>query len=107
MLHLFSPVKTLLRDRSGLSAIEYGILASLVALAAVQAIGGLGTEVSNSMDQTSGQLANQQPVIPQSNQNRQGSQSTVNPLEPAFSDPLPPQNGGADEPAPAMMAPEI
>lgn len=102
----------LLRDERGLSAIEYGILAGLVALAAVQALGGLGSEVSSKMDGTSNTLATQNANMAGLNRNNNSSNSTPsNPYEPAYSEvapaqqELPPIDGGAHEPAPAMAAP--
>jgi pilus assembly protein Flp/PilA len=40
MTHLFE----LLRDRSGVSAIEYAMIASLIAVAAIAGMGALGTK---------------------------------------------------------------
>lgn len=54
--------KRLLRDERGLSAIEYGILASLIALAAVQALSDLGEESADTLDTSASQLAAQRAV---------------------------------------------
>ena len=41
-------VQKFLRDRSGATAIEYGLIAALIAVAAVGAMSALGTGVGNS-----------------------------------------------------------
>lgn len=40
-------VKTLLTDQSGATAIEYGLIAALVSIAAITAMGALGNSISN------------------------------------------------------------
>lgn len=44
---MFTTIKNLLRDESGVTAIEYGLIAALVAVAAVGAIGTLGGTLDN------------------------------------------------------------
>ncbi len=102
--------RRLLRDESGLSAIEYGILASLIALAALQALSGLGQENADTYDTTSGQLAAQREA-----QTARANGGAGNPEEPPVAgnelDPQVDTNVGdptsPDEPpVAAMKAPE-
>ena len=39
--------KQILADQSGATAIEYGLIAALIAVAAIAAMGGLGNQLSN------------------------------------------------------------
>lgn len=39
--------KTMLRDESGATAIEYGLIAALIAVAAIGALGFVGDELTN------------------------------------------------------------
>jgi pilus assembly protein Flp/PilA len=43
---MFQTLKSLLRDNSGATAIEYGLIAALVAVAAVAAMTTVGTNLS-------------------------------------------------------------
>jgi pilus assembly protein Flp/PilA len=43
-------------DESGATAIEYGLIAALVAVVLVTALGILGTKISGTFDKVSGQL---------------------------------------------------
>jgi len=45
--------KKLLRNTAGATAIEYGLIAALVAVAAIAAMQGVGTSVSGSFNDTS------------------------------------------------------
>jgi pilus assembly protein Flp/PilA len=54
---MFETIKSFLTDESGATAIEYGLIAALVSVAAIAALQALGnsldnlfTEVSNSLD---------------------------------------------------------
>jgi pilus assembly protein Flp/PilA len=49
--------KNLLRDEAGATAIEYGLIAALIAVAAITAMQGLGTQLSNTFSTVSGQLS--------------------------------------------------
>lgn len=55
-------INRVLRDRAGATAIEYGLIAALIAVAAITAMQGLGDELSNTFDTTAGELqdANEQ-----------------------------------------------
>jgi pilus assembly protein Flp/PilA len=46
----------LLRDEQGATAIEYGLIAALIAVAAITAMQGLGTELTNTFTTVSSEL---------------------------------------------------
>jgi pilus assembly protein Flp/PilA len=46
----------LLRDRSGVTAIEYGLIAALIAVAAVVVMGTVGTNLSTTFNTVAGDL---------------------------------------------------
>lgn len=50
-------IKKLLRNDEGATAIEYGLIAALIAVAAIAAMQGLGSAVSGSFNDTSSTLA--------------------------------------------------
>lgn len=43
-------VHELLRDRTGATAIEYGLIAALIAVASIAALSGTGSEIANTMN---------------------------------------------------------
>ncbi len=45
--------KKLIRDEAGATAIEYGLIAALIAIAAMAVMGGLGGELKSSFAKTS------------------------------------------------------
>ena len=45
-------------DESGATAIEYGLIAALIAVAIITAVGGLGTALSAKFTKISGSLTN-------------------------------------------------
>ena len=47
----------LIRDEAGATAIEYGLIAALIAVAAITAMQGLGTELTNTFDTTATKMA--------------------------------------------------
>ena len=51
-------IKKLIRDNAGATAIEYGLIAALIAVAAVTAMQGLGTQLSTTFNTTSTKMAN-------------------------------------------------
>jgi pilus assembly protein Flp/PilA len=53
---MFKPFETLIKDESGATAIEYGLIAALIAVAAVGAMTTLGTNLSNLFNNVAGQL---------------------------------------------------
>ena len=48
---------TIFRDQAGATAIEYGLIAALIAIAALAAMQGLGNELKNTFNTTSSALA--------------------------------------------------
>ena len=48
---------TFFRDEAGATAIEYGLIAALIAIAALAAMQGLGNELKNTFNTTSSALA--------------------------------------------------
>lgn len=49
-------VVALLRDQSGVTAIEYGLIAALIAVAAVTVMGTVGTNLSSTFNTVAGDL---------------------------------------------------
>ena len=47
----------LLRDESGATAIEYGLIAALVAVAVMSTVSGLGKQLNTTFSKTSSQLS--------------------------------------------------
>ena len=50
-------IKTLFRDETGATAIEYGLIAALIAVAAIAAMQGLGGQLSATFNTTSSSMA--------------------------------------------------
>jgi pilus assembly protein Flp/PilA len=48
--------QNLLRDEAGATAIEYGLIAALIAVAAIVAMGNLGNSLSNTFSKVSTEL---------------------------------------------------
>jgi pilus assembly protein Flp/PilA len=46
-------IRKLIRDKKGATAIEYGLIAALIAVAAITAMQGLGTQLSNTFGNVS------------------------------------------------------
>lgn len=51
-------IKKLLRKEDGATAIEYGLIAALIAVAAISALQGLGTQLQGTFEDTSSAIAN-------------------------------------------------
>jgi pilus assembly protein Flp/PilA len=49
--------KKLIRDEAGATAIEYGLIAALIAIAAIAAMQGLGSQLRTTFNNTSSVLA--------------------------------------------------
>ena len=49
-------INKLLRDEAGATAIEYGLIAALIAVAAITAMQGLGTQLSGTFNTVSTKL---------------------------------------------------
>lgn len=51
------------RDEEGATAIEYGLIAALVAIALVTALGGLGTSLDNMFDGVADEVQDNAPAV--------------------------------------------
>jgi len=49
--------KNMLRDEAGATAIEYGLIAALIAVAAITAMSGLGDQLSNTFTEVTTEMA--------------------------------------------------
>ena len=49
-------INKLFRDEAGATAIEYGLIAALIAVAAITAMQGLGNELSSTFNTTSSKM---------------------------------------------------
>jgi pilus assembly protein Flp/PilA len=56
MLELLVKTQSLLRDRKGATAIEYGLIAAGIAIAIVGVLATVGTDLSGLFDKVSGNL---------------------------------------------------
>jgi pilus assembly protein Flp/PilA len=50
-------LRKVLRDQAGATAIEYGLIAALIAVAAISAMQGLGSQLSTTFNTTSSSMA--------------------------------------------------
>ena len=57
---MFSTMKAFLRDESGATAIEYGLIAALVSIAAIVAMGAMGNELGEMFNTVASELDNAQ-----------------------------------------------
>lgn len=48
---------SMMKDESGATAIEYGLIAALVAVAIIAALGSLGTQLGSTFNKVSGNLS--------------------------------------------------
>lgn len=55
-------INKLLRDEQGATAIEYGLIAALIAVAAITAMSGLGTQLSDTFKEVSSTMKNGAPA---------------------------------------------
>jgi pilus assembly protein Flp/PilA len=53
---MFSTLSRLLRNEDGATAIEYGLIAALIAVAAVTVMGTVGTNLSSTFNTVAGKL---------------------------------------------------
>jgi pilus assembly protein Flp/PilA len=51
-------IRKLIKDKKGATAIEYGLIAALIAVAAITAMQGLGTQLGNTFNEVSTKMAN-------------------------------------------------
>lgn len=57
-------INKLVRDEAGATAIEYGLIAALIAVAAITAMQGLGTQLSTTFSTVSTELSSSNTVTP-------------------------------------------
>ena len=50
-------IRNLIRDKKGATAIEYGLIAALIAVAATLAMGNLGNQLKTTFNKTSEKMA--------------------------------------------------
>ncbi|HSQ95742.1 MAG TPA: Flp family type IVb pilin [Croceibacterium sp.] len=50
-------IQNLIRDEAGATAIEYGLIAALIAVAAITAMQGLGSQLSTTFNQVATSMA--------------------------------------------------
>jgi len=55
---MFANIKSFIADESGATAIEYGLIAALVSVAAIAALRGMGNSLNNLFGVVSGELTN-------------------------------------------------
>lgn len=53
-------INRILKDEAGATAIEYGLIAALIAVAAITAMGSLGNSLSNTFKYVSNQMTSAQ-----------------------------------------------
>ena len=53
-------INRILKDEAGATAIEYGLIAALIAVAAITAMGSLGNSLSNTFNYVSNQMTSAQ-----------------------------------------------
>ncbi len=51
-------IRNMFKDTKGATAIEYGLIAALIAVAAIAAMQGLGDQLGNTFNEVSGAMAN-------------------------------------------------
>ena len=61
---MFTTVKSFIKDESGATAIEYGLIAALVSVAAIGALSAMGDELSNMFGFVEGKLKDSQKTTP-------------------------------------------
>lgn len=61
---MFNTMKSLWNDESGATAIEYGLIAALVSVAAIGALTAMGGSLTTMFTSVSGALDSAIPVIP-------------------------------------------
>lgn len=50
-------IRKILKDKKGATAIEYGLIAALIAVAAITAMNGLGDQLGNTFNEVSSEMA--------------------------------------------------
>ncbi len=59
---MFKLIRKLRRDEDGATAIEYGLIAALISVAAIIAMQALGTSLNNIFDSISGKIDSSAPA---------------------------------------------
>ncbi len=54
-------IRKMIKDTKGATAIEYGLIAALIAVAAITAMQGLGTQLSTTFNTVSSEMATTNP----------------------------------------------
>lgn len=55
-------INKLIRDEAGATAIEYGLIAALIAVAAITAMNGLGNQLKSTFNNTASAMSTAQPA---------------------------------------------
>ncbi len=55
-------VRKMIKDNKGATAIEYGLIAALIAVAAITAMQGLGNNLKNTFNTAANKMATSSPV---------------------------------------------
>ena len=55
---MFGKITAVLKDESGATAIEYGLIAALVSVAAIAALTAMGSSLETMFNRVSGELSN-------------------------------------------------
>ena len=63
MTSIFQTIRRFVNDESGVTAIEYGLIAGLIAVAIIGAVGAVGTDLAGTFNYVGGQLP-QAPAAP-------------------------------------------
>jgi pilus assembly protein Flp/PilA len=53
-------IRKIFKDKKGATAIEYGLIAALIAVAAITAMGSLGNQLGNTFNEVSTEMAGSQ-----------------------------------------------
>ena len=56
MKNLLTKIKTFIREEEGASAVEYGLLVALIAVAIITAVTALGTSLTGTFNNVAGQI---------------------------------------------------
>jgi pilus assembly protein Flp/PilA len=65
-------INKLLRDEAGATAIEYGLIAALIAVAAITAMNGLGNQLKSTFNSTSSAMSVGNPPRPNGRARKRG-----------------------------------
>ena len=57
-------IRKMIKDEKGATAIEYGLIAALIAVAAITAMGSLGNQLSDTFDEVTDSMAGTSAAAP-------------------------------------------